>query len=157
MCQMLHILASMLFFGEVLGFLHLSWIGLFGSKRAYIHFKTSKLQGVLWPKLPIFSQENNGYLLLHLTETIVFSRHMCFFNVAEQASWEKSEPLFTMKLLFCRKYSFQTLLQFSLGNNWIDAPVSRSHGFLLEDTCASSNQLNWPIWCNQRRYPDWIT
>jgi hypothetical protein len=49
----------------------------------------------------------------------------------------------------------QTLLQFSLGNNWVDAPASSSRGFLLEDTCVSSSQPNWPIWCNQRRYPDW--
>jgi hypothetical protein len=68
--------ANMIFFTEVYVFPHHSWIGLFGSKRAYIHFETSKLQAVLWPKLPPFSQENNGYLLLHLTEALVYSRHV---------------------------------------------------------------------------------
>jgi hypothetical protein len=48
--------------------------------------------------------------------------------------------------MISRKYSFQKVNEFSLGNNVLDAPVSNTDGFLSRDTCISSTYLNKPIW-----------
>jgi hypothetical protein len=36
----------------------------------------------------------------------------------------QTEPIATWKTMICRKYVLQTLIQFSLGNNAVDAPDS---------------------------------
>jgi hypothetical protein len=66
---------------------------------------------------------------------------------------EKSEPLFTIKILIYRKYSFQTRIQFSQVNHVVDSPASSSHGFLLEDTCVSSSQPIGPFGANNADIP----
>jgi hypothetical protein len=67
---------------------------------------------------------------------------MYFFNSPEYAYLEETEPISTLKNLSCRKYSFQKLTQFSLGNNVLDAPASNTISFLLRETDVSSTQLN---------------
>ena len=71
---------------------------------------------------------------------------MCFFNAAEQASLEQTEPISTLRTMIFDKYSFPKLTQFSLGKSGLDAPASTSDGCLWKDTCVSSTQLNKPLW-----------
>jgi hypothetical protein len=70
---------------------------------------------------------------------------MCFFNSAEQASLEHTEPISTLRTMIFNKYSFPKRTQFSQGKNVLDAPASTSEGGLWTDTCVSSTQLNKPI------------
>jgi heme/copper-type cytochrome/quinol oxidase subunit 1 len=51
---MLQLLSKMVFFGLIHVFLPLSLIGLYGTKRAYIHLEKHKLQEVL------LSETNSG-------------------------------------------------------------------------------------------------
>jgi hypothetical protein len=55
---------------------------------------------------------------------------MCFFNSAEQASWEQTEPTSTLRTMIFNKYSFPKLTQFSQGKNVPDAHASTSDGGL---------------------------
>jgi hypothetical protein len=57
---------------------------------------------------------------------------MCFFNSAEYACLEQTEPISTLKNLSCRKYSFQEVTQFLQWNNVQDALTSNIDGFFLE-------------------------
>jgi hypothetical protein len=70
---------------------------------------------------------------------------MCFFNSAEGAYLEESEPILTMKNLSSRKYPCAKHTEFSQGNNVLDAPACITLGYLLRDTCGSSSELNRPI------------
>jgi hypothetical protein len=70
---------------------------------------------------------------------------MCFFNSAEWADLEYSECISTLRNLSCSKYSFQKIIQFSQGNNVLDAPASNIDGFISGDTCVSSTFLDRPI------------
>jgi hypothetical protein len=61
----------------------------------------------------------------------------------------------TFKTIICRKYSFQKLILFSLGNKVLDANASNTNGCLWRDTCRSSTQLNRPF-CNKMSLsPPW--
>jgi hypothetical protein len=71
---------------------------------------------------------------------------MCFFNSAEYAYLQETQPISTLKLLSCRKYSSQKLIQFSQGNNVLNSPASNTRGFLSRDTFVSSTQPNMPIY-----------
>jgi hypothetical protein len=42
-----------------------------------------------------------------------------------------------LKILICKKYSFQKLIQFAEGKNVIDAPASSTDGSHEKDTCVS--------------------
>jgi heme/copper-type cytochrome/quinol oxidase subunit 1 len=53
---MLQLLSKMVFFGLIHVFLPLSLIGLYGTKRAYIHLEKHKLQEVL------LSETNSGLI-----------------------------------------------------------------------------------------------
>jgi hypothetical protein len=63
---------------------------------------------------------------------------MCFFNLAEGAYLEESEPIFTMKKLSGKKYPCAKHTQYLLGNNALHAPVV-SVGYLLNCTCGPSS------------------
>jgi hypothetical protein len=71
---------------------------------------------------------------------------MCFIISAEQTYLQQIDPFSTLKILICRKDSFQKLCQFSQGKNVLDAPASKTDAFLSRDTCVSSTQLNIHIW-----------
>ena len=53
---MLQLLTNMVFFGMIHVFLQLSYIGLYGTKTAYIHLDKHKLQEVL------LSETNSGLI-----------------------------------------------------------------------------------------------
>ena len=53
-------------------------------------------------------------ILLLVTQMFVLETYMCFFNSVEQDYLENTEPIFTLKSLTCKKYSFlEKLTQFS--------------------------------------------
>jgi hypothetical protein len=53
------LLTQMGFFWELRVLLHLSWIGLFDTKWAFLHLENSDLQEYSFQKLTQFSQGNN--------------------------------------------------------------------------------------------------
>jgi hypothetical protein len=55
------------------------------------------------------------------------------------------EPISTLKILTCRKYSIQKLTKFSQGNNMLDAAASDIDGFLREIN-KFFNSLQWDYW-----------
>jgi hypothetical protein len=57
------------------------------------------------------------------------------------------------EIVSCKKYSFQKLSQFSLGNNVLDTAASDIYGFPWRDTSVSSTQLNRPISNKKRLSP----
>jgi hypothetical protein len=69
---------------------------------------------------------------------------MCFFNSAEIALLEESEPIFTMKKLSGRKYPCAKHIKFSQGNNVLDAPACITVGYVFRDTYGSSSSSNRP-------------
>jgi hypothetical protein len=68
------------------------------------------------------------------------------YNLAERASLEEAEPIFTYKRLSFRKHSFQNLSRLLQGNNMLHAPASNMHAFLWRDTCVYSTLLSIPSW-----------
>jgi hypothetical protein len=55
---------------------------------------------------------------------------MCFFNLAEQAYLDHNEPISSLKTMIGKMYSFQKPIQFSKGNNVLEAVASNIDGFL---------------------------
>jgi hypothetical protein len=51
---------------------------------------------------------------------------------------EQNEPISTLKILICRKYSFQNITQFSQENNVLPVTVSNIDVFHLRDISVSS-------------------
>jgi hypothetical protein len=156
MCLILLLLQQMVFFVEILLFLQLSWIRLFGRKWAYHHLEISDLKKDFFQKLTQFSQGNNVLDSTALT-------HMLFFqeiHVFHKLCWVGlfgTEPISTLKNPSCRKFSFQKQTQFSQGNNVLDVAASNTDGFPLRDSCVSSTQLNRPICRKQSLSPPWNT
>jgi hypothetical protein len=62
---------------------------------------------------------------------------MCFFNSAKYVYLEQTEHISTLETMLCRMYYFQKLTQFTQGNDVVDAPSSKTKGFLFRDTCVS--------------------
>jgi hypothetical protein len=56
-----------------------------------------------------------------------------FLPLAKKPYMEQNEPFSTLKTMICKRYSFQQVTQFSLGNNVLDAPASNSDGFFREN------------------------
>jgi hypothetical protein len=54
---------------------------------------------------------------------------------------KQREPISPLKILSCRKYSFQKLTKFSQEKNALDVPASNVDVFLWRDTCVSSSQM----------------
>jgi hypothetical protein len=59
MCKRLLLLTHMIFFHEINVFLHLSWIGLFGTKWDILNLENNNLHEEFLSKLTQFSQGNN--------------------------------------------------------------------------------------------------
>jgi hypothetical protein len=85
--------------------------------------------------------------------------YLVFFgeiHVFLQNSWiyllEQAYPSSTLKLLSCRKYSFQKLSQFAWGNNVHGSHASHTGFFFSRDTCVSSSYLKSPIWNKEPFY-----
>jgi hypothetical protein len=133
---MLHCLTLMVFFGEMPVFLQLSWIGLFTAKRDKLHLETPKLQEV-------FLSKTNTFLIgkqcarCSCSNTDSFSREIhVFLHLIWLSIFGKIKPFSSLKILICRKYSFQKLTQFSQGSNVRGDVASNIDGFLWRDTCV---------------------
>jgi hypothetical protein len=61
---------------------------------------------------------------------------MCFNVSGENASLAHNEPLLTLKVLICRKDSFQKLSQLGQRNHVVAAALSNIDGFLAKDACV---------------------
>jgi hypothetical protein len=61
---------------------------------------------------------------------------MCFFNSAEPPNMEQTQPVYTLKNLSRRKFSFPKFIQFSQGNNVTFDGASMTDGFLSRETCS---------------------
>jgi hypothetical protein len=59
---------------------------------------------------------------------------------------ELREPIYNLKHLSGRKYSFDKITQSSEGNNVLPDPVSNQDGFLSRDTCFPSTEVDRPVW-----------
>jgi hypothetical protein len=143
---MLLLWTHMIFFCEIHVFLHLSWIGLFGSKWAFLHLESCNLQEVFLSKLTQFWQGNNVlvdiapyidgfyreiYVFLQLCCIGLFGTKRAYFHLGK-AMWEVA---FIWKM--------NTILT---GNNVLDPVASNIVPFLWKDTCVSSaTQVNIPI------------
>jgi hypothetical protein len=82
-------------------------------------------------------------------------KYMCFFCSDEYAYLEQKQSISTLKLLSCRKNSFQKLSQYAWGNKVLDATACKTDGFLSRETCLSSTYLNRPIWNIMSLSPPW--
>jgi hypothetical protein len=84
-----------------------------------------------------------------------FERYMYLVNSPEYAYLEQNEPFSTLKVMICRKYSFQKLPQFSQENNVLDAPPLNTDGVHSGDTCISSTWVKRPTCSNISHSPHW--
>jgi hypothetical protein len=151
MCYVRLLLTRMVFFGEIHVFLHLSWIGLFESNRAYFLVKHLSCRKYSLQKLSQFSQRNN---VLDSTASNIegfISRYPC----NSSTSFGANRAFSTLKTMICRKYFFQKLAQFSQENNELHASASKTNGFFSRTTCVSSTQLNTPAWNKMSLSPAW--
>jgi hypothetical protein len=121
---MLPLPIQMVSFWERYVFLQLSWIGLFVTKWAFLHQENSDLQEIF------LSQKMSILTGIQCTKWSCFShtrfsmeRYMFFFNLAEYTYLEQNEAFFTLKILICRKYSFQKPTQFLHGITVLHAPA----------------------------------
>jgi hypothetical protein len=96
----------------------------------YLHLETPKLQEVFLSK----------------TLLILLWRDTCISSPQPNRPICANRAYIHLKTVIWRKYLLQTLIQFSLGNNDLDATASNRDGCLWRDSCLSSNQLNRPIW-----------
>jgi hypothetical protein len=80
-----------------------------------------------------------------------------FLQLGSVGYLEINEPFSTLKILICRKYSFQKLSKFSEVNNVIDSAAFYTHGFLLRDMRDSSTQVYRPTWNKERLSVPWKT
>jgi hypothetical protein len=78
---------------------------------------------------------------------------MCFCKSTLKAYLKQTHPISTMKMMLCRKYSFQKLTPFSHGNNVLDAAACNIEGFLSRDTCVCSTLLKRANWSKQSNSP----
>jgi hypothetical protein len=71
----------MVFFGEIHGLLKISCIYLFGTKRAYVHLETPKLQEVFLSKTnSILTGKKCARFCDFKQRWFSLERYMCFFN-----------------------------------------------------------------------------
>jgi hypothetical protein len=68
-----------------------------------------------------------------------------FLLLIDETYLEQMEPVSKLKIMICRKYSFQKPMQLSQRDNVLDAPASNIDSFLQRDTCVSSTELNRPL------------
>jgi hypothetical protein len=76
---------------------------------------------------------------------------MGFLNSPVYVYLKKTEPIFTLRNLSCRKYSSHKLPQVSQGKNVLDSPASKTNVFLSRDISVSSTQLK-DLFCTKKAY-----
>jgi hypothetical protein len=155
---MLLFLTQMVFFQEINVFFQLSWIGLLGTKCAFLHLEHFELHEVFLPKI------HSVLIGKQCTRCSCFRHRVFFFrviNVFIQLSWlslfGQKKLNSTLKILISRKYSFQKLTQFSQEKNVLNSGASNVHCFLWRDTWVSQTYLKGPLWSKQKLSPHWNT
>jgi hypothetical protein len=121
----------MIFLGEIHVFLQISWIGQFGTNRAYIHLgKLQLLEVFLWKTNSSFT----GYSVLDAAASNIdcfLIRDTCISSLSWIGVFGTKWVIATLKNLICRKYSLEQLSQFSQGKIVLDATASNTNGLLL--------------------------
>jgi hypothetical protein len=149
MCLMLLLLTQMVFFLEMHVFLEVSWIGIFGAQRVYLHHENYDWQDVFISKTKsIFTGKPCAGCCTFYYRWF-FGEILVFLQLIWIALLGANKAHSTLKHLAFRKYSIQNLTWFSKGNNLLDAPASKLDGFLYRHACVSSTQLSRPIWAKR--------
>jgi hypothetical protein len=138
---MLLILTQMGFFGEIHVFVQLNWIGLFGTKWAFLHPENSDLQKVF------LSRTNSVLTGKPCTRCSCFWHKWFSFKHTCVSSTQLNRPICNRAYLHFEKPKLQEVIfsksnQFSQGKKVLDVAPSNIDGFLRWDTCVSSNQVN---------------
>jgi hypothetical protein len=145
-------------FLEIHVFVQLSWIGLFGANRDYLHIENYDLQEVFLSKTnSILTEKHTTTHCTYWHTWYSLERYVYFFNSAKEANLEQTAPISTLKHLSCKKYSFQKLTQFSKENNALGDPATNIDGFVWRDMCVSSITLNSPFRSKQSLSCPWNT
>jgi hypothetical protein len=134
----------MVSFGEIHEFLQLTWIGHFGINWSFSTLETVICRKYSFQKLLQFSQGNN-VLDAHDSskDGFLFSTLHVFHQLSWIGLYGTNEPSSCLKILICRKYSFQKLTQWSQGNNVLDATDSNIDVFFGE--LYVFLQLSWIV------------
>ena len=96
------------FLYEIQVFLQLSWVGLFGTKWAFIHLENCDLQELFISTINPFltgKQYARGFSFLHRWFSL--EKHLSFFNSGEQAFIDQTESMSIWIHQSCRKCSLQ--------------------------------------------------
>jgi hypothetical protein len=144
------------FFGEILVFLQLRWIGVFWANR-YSTTLSNLLEEDFLSKRTQISQGTMYYMLLQLTQMVNFWEIPVFLLLSWVGLLGTIWIILHLEIMIWRKYSFETLTQLSQGNNTICAAASNIDGFLWRSTGIFSTELNRPIWSKQSLSPRWKT
>jgi hypothetical protein len=150
-------LPCMVVFGELHAFPPLTWIGLFGAKRAYLHLESPNFHQVFLSKVnSVITEKQCSASFCFYTDGFPW-RDTC-------VSWSK------MNWWICSKISLFHLENFGLyevllsktfwvsrDNNVLHAVATFIAGFLWRDTCGSSTLVNSPLWSILRLFPPWKT
>jgi hypothetical protein len=89
-------------------------------------------------KFPQFSQGNNVLDAEASNIDDFLWRDSCVSSIQLIGLFGTKQPIYTLKHISCRKFSFQKLTLFTQGNNLLDVPASNTVEFFLRDTCVSS-------------------
>jgi hypothetical protein len=87
-------------------FFQLSWIGLFGANRAYLHLETPKLQENSFKKLTQLSQGSNVLNAPHSNTEGALLRDTCVSSTQVNRCIAVKRPTTTLKYLSCRNIFF---------------------------------------------------
>jgi hypothetical protein len=127
----------MVIFWEIHVFLQVSWIGLFGAKRAYLQLETflSSCRKYFFQKLSQFTQGKNVLDVPAFTTDGFLWRVTCVSSTyLNRSIWNKMNISSSGKV-WLQNYFFQKSIPFSQGNNVLDAPASKTEVFLWRYIC----------------------
>jgi hypothetical protein len=144
------------FFGEILVFLQLRWIGVFWANR-HTTTLSNLLEEDFLSKLTQVSQGTMYYMLLQLTQMVNFWEIPVFLHLSWVGLLGTKWTILHLEIMIWRKYSFDTLTQHSQGNSAACAAASYIDGFLWRSMGIFSTQLNRPTWSKQSLSPRWKT
>jgi hypothetical protein len=152
---MLLLLTQMVFSQEIHVFLQISWIGILGTKRAYLYLENHDLQIVFLAKsFSVFTGSNMLHVAF-LTQMVFFWEILVFLQLSWIALFEAKGANSTLKDLPFWKNFFQKLTQFSQGNKLLKSPASNRNVFRSRDTCISWTELNKHILGKMRLSSQW--
>jgi hypothetical protein len=144
------------FFGEILVFLQLRWIGVFWANR-HTTTLSNLLEEDFLSKLTQISQGTMYSMLLPQTQMVNFWELPVVLHLSWVGLLRTKWTILHLEIMIWRKYSSETLTQLSQGNNAVCAAASNRDGFLWRSTGIFSPQLNRPMWSKQSLSPRWKT